>query len=85
MYSRKSRHDVSEVKALRISETSVYFYEITRRRIPQNCHLHFHHCENLISHNTSQDSWSSDRDLNSRPVEYEVGVLTTRSRHWFFL
>jgi hypothetical protein len=28
--------------ALRISETSVNFYETTRRNIPEGCHLHFH-------------------------------------------
>jgi hypothetical protein len=53
--------DVSEVltayiiialmmEAGRTSEPSVNFYETTRRNIPEGCHLHTRHCENMKSH-----------------------------------
>jgi hypothetical protein len=33
-----------------ISETSVYFYENTRRNIPESCHFHARRRKNLKSH-----------------------------------
>jgi alpha/beta superfamily hydrolase len=54
--------DVSEVrtafiikatmKEVRTSETSVTFYEPTRRDVPESCHFHTRHHENLKSHIT---------------------------------
>jgi hypothetical protein len=37
--------------AARTSETSVWFHETTRRCIPESCHLHTRHRENMIFHN----------------------------------
>jgi hypothetical protein len=39
------------MEAVRISETSVYFYGVTRRYIPEGCHLHTSCRENLKCHN----------------------------------
>jgi hypothetical protein len=38
------------MEAVRTSETSVYFYEITRHCIPEGCHLHTHRHENFKCH-----------------------------------
>jgi hypothetical protein len=38
------------MEAVRTSETSVNFYETTRRNIPEGCHLHTRRRENLKSH-----------------------------------
>jgi hypothetical protein len=32
------------------SETSVYSYEITRRRVPVSCHVHIDRCDYLNAH-----------------------------------
>jgi hypothetical protein len=37
------------IETLRISETSVYFNETTRRYNPEGCHLHIRRRENLKS------------------------------------
>jgi hypothetical protein len=37
------------MEAVRISETSVYSHEITRRYIQESCHLHTRRSENLKS------------------------------------
>jgi sorbitol-specific phosphotransferase system component IIA len=37
------------MKAVRISEMLVYFNETMCCFIPEDCHLHIHHCENLKS------------------------------------
>jgi hypothetical protein len=36
--------------AANTSETSVNFYQTTRRNIPEDCHLHTRRCENVKSH-----------------------------------
>jgi hypothetical protein len=41
------------MEAVSTSETSVYFYEATRRDIPQVCHLHTRCRENLKSHSVN--------------------------------
>jgi hypothetical protein len=38
------------MEAANTSETSVNFYQTTRRYNPQDSHLHSHSCENLKSH-----------------------------------
>jgi hypothetical protein len=38
------------MEAVSTSETSVNFYETTRRNIPEGCHLHTRRRENLKSH-----------------------------------
>jgi hypothetical protein len=38
------------MEAVHTSETSVYFYEITRRYNTEGCHLHALNRENLKSH-----------------------------------
>jgi hypothetical protein len=44
------------MEAVSTSETSVNFYETTRRNIPENCHLHARRRrENLKSHNVDGD------------------------------
>jgi hypothetical protein len=35
------------MEVVRTSETSLYFYETTRRNIPKDSHLHTRHRENL--------------------------------------
>jgi hypothetical protein len=37
------------MEAVSTSETSVNFYETTRRNIPKDSHLHIRRCENLKS------------------------------------
>jgi hypothetical protein len=49
-------------------ETSVIFYETTRRSVPDDCHLHTHRRENLISHSTL--------------LCYEAVLHTVPSRCW---
>jgi hypothetical protein len=38
------------MEAVHASETSIYFYEITQRCIPEGCYLHIGRCEILKSH-----------------------------------
>jgi hypothetical protein len=38
------------MEAVNTSETSVNFYETTRRNIPEDSHLHIRHRENIKSH-----------------------------------
>jgi hypothetical protein len=38
------------MEAVSTSETSVNFYQTTRRNNPEDSHLHTHHCENLKSY-----------------------------------
>jgi hypothetical protein len=38
------------MKAVSACNTSVYFYETTRRYIPKGCHLHTRLCDSLKSH-----------------------------------
>jgi hypothetical protein len=38
------------MEAERISETSVYFNNKTRRSVPESCHPHTRRCENVNSH-----------------------------------
>jgi hypothetical protein len=42
------------MEAESISETSVYLFEITRRCIPEDSHLHNCRCENLKSHKSEE-------------------------------
>jgi hypothetical protein len=42
-------------EAVRISETSVNFYEITRRKIPEGCHLHTRRGEKLRSDSNTEE------------------------------
>jgi hypothetical protein len=44
------------MEAVRTSETSVDFYETTRRNIPEACNLHTRRRENLKSHCLSFNS-----------------------------
>jgi hypothetical protein len=39
-----------QMEAVSTSETSVNFYQTTRRNIPEDSHLHTRRCENLKSH-----------------------------------
>jgi hypothetical protein len=39
------------MEAIRISETSVYFYETKRRHVPDGCHVQVRRRENLNSEN----------------------------------
>jgi hypothetical protein len=47
------------MEAVRTSETSVNFYQTTRRDVPEGCHLHTHRRENLKSQNAWRSSWHS--------------------------
>jgi hypothetical protein len=38
------------MEAVRTAETSVYFYETTRCHMPEECHDHTRHRDNLKSH-----------------------------------
>jgi hypothetical protein len=42
------------IRTVSTSETSVNFYETTRRKTPEDSHLHIHRRENLKSHNNGQ-------------------------------
>jgi hypothetical protein len=53
VYSRRSRPTLLislMMKAVRTSETSVYFYETTLCDIPKDSYLHIHLSEDLKSH-----------------------------------
>jgi hypothetical protein len=78
------------MEAVCTSETSVCFYEIRRRRIPEGCHLQTHCRENLIDHklislfdckearqNDCCNCLSSKRDLpdNSSFIKYSYNEL----------
>jgi uncharacterized paraquat-inducible protein A len=39
------------MEAVNTSEISANFYETSQRNIPEDCHLHTHHHENLNSYN----------------------------------
>jgi hypothetical protein len=63
--------DVSEVLVAAIiraitSETSVNFYQTTRRNIPEVSNLHTRHRENLKSHQEKEDRLFYDRNWNRR-------------------
>jgi hypothetical protein len=47
------------MEAVCICETSVCFYEITRRQKPECCHLHTRRCEDLMSHWNLYQHWGS--------------------------
>jgi hypothetical protein len=38
------------MEAVSTFETSVNFYQTTRRNVPEGCHLHTRRCKNLKSH-----------------------------------
>jgi hypothetical protein len=48
--ARRPSFIVLMMEALRTSETSVNFYETTRRNIPEDSHFHTRRGENLKSH-----------------------------------
>jgi hypothetical protein len=47
------------MKAVRASETLVYFKETTWRYIPERCHLHTRLRENLKSHMKEETTWDN--------------------------
>jgi hypothetical protein len=58
------------MEAARIFETSVNFYETTRRSIPQDSHLHTRRRENLKSHQVLNSLCSLDLgDRTNRILE----------------
>jgi hypothetical protein len=59
------------MKAVRTTETSVYFYDTTRRHISECCHLHTRCCEKLKFH----------LDTRAFGVVYCVHVLQYNAAH----
>jgi hypothetical protein len=62
------------MKAVRTSETSVHFKETTRCYIPEDCHLHTSHRENLQSHTTRIHN-----NKNLQALRWRGGIAPTHS------
>jgi hypothetical protein len=75
------------MEAVRISETSVNFYETTQRNIPEDSHLHTRRLENLKSYQISFSSYRNMMDpYSTQTLAVSVlCLLVLYSQYWPFL
>jgi hypothetical protein len=70
-------------EAVRISETSVNFYESTGQNIPESCHLHTHRHEYLKSHSSLLYTHSHNIGYYSRNTRLWISVQEPRGFAYF--
>jgi hypothetical protein len=60
------------MEAASTSETSVNYYQITRRNNPEDSHLHTHRCEKLRSHWILDTGYPNKRWKDERVWEHAI-------------
>jgi hypothetical protein len=67
------------MEAASTSETSVNFYQTTRRNIPEESQLHTRRSENLISHLNHNPSWKTANHIRKSSLHIIMNTLPIRS------